>query len=131
MLWESIDNGDSLDLDRLTMTETLPNKQVKLLVAIADVDAIVKKDSAIDEHARLNATSVYTAGRIFPILPEKLSTDLTSLNYHEDRPAMAIEMNFSDGGNCKARTSIRGFSLCSAGSIRLARSFPNQNSLYS
>ena len=98
MLWASIDNDDSLDLDQLTVTEALPNKQVKLLVAIADVDAIVKKDSAIDEHARLNTTSVYTAGQIFPMLPEKLSTGLTSLNYHEDRPAMVIEMRFRDGG---------------------------------
>ena len=80
LLWASIDNDDSLDLDQLTVTEALPNKQVKLLVAIADVDAMVKKDSAIDEHARLNTTSVYTAGRIFPMLPEKLSTDLTSLS---------------------------------------------------
>ena len=99
LLWASIDNDDSLDLDQLTVTEALPNKQVKLLVAIADVDAMVKKDSAIDEHARLNTTSVYTAGRIFPMLPEKLSTDLTSLNYHEDRPAMVIEMRFGDGGD--------------------------------
>jgi len=80
LLWASIDNDDSLDLDQLTVTEALPNKQVKLLVAIADVDAMVKKNSAIDEHARLNTTSVYTAGRIFPMLPEKLSTDLTSLS---------------------------------------------------
>jgi exoribonuclease-2 len=80
LLWASIDNDDSLDLDQLTVTEALPNKQVKLLVAIADVDSMVKKDSAIDEHARLNTTSVYTAGRIFPMLPEKLYTDLTSLS---------------------------------------------------
>ena len=80
LLWASIDNDDSLDLDQLTAAETLPDKLVKILVAVADVDALVKKSSAIDEHARQNTTSVYTAGKVFPMLPEKLSTDLTSLN---------------------------------------------------
>src|SRR5512137_2744828 len=72
LLWASIDNDDSLDLDQLTVAEALPDKQVKLRVAIADVDALVKKDSAIDAHARQNTTSVYTAGGIFPMLPEQL-----------------------------------------------------------
>jgi exoribonuclease-2 len=98
LLWASIDNDDSLDLDQLTVAEALTATQVKVLVAVADVEALVKKNSAIDAHARHNTTSVYTAGRIFPMLPEKLSTDLTSLNYHEDRPAMIIEMVFGDGG---------------------------------
>ena len=98
LLWVSIDNDDSLDLDQLTVAEILSDKQVKVLVAIADVAALVRKNSAIDAHAHHNTTSVYTAGRIFPMLPEKLSTDLTSLNYHEDRPAMVIEMVIGDGG---------------------------------
>jgi exoribonuclease-2 len=98
LLWASIDNDDSLDLDQLTVAEALTDTQVKVLVAVADVAALVKKNSAIDAHARQNTTSVYTAGRIFPMLPEKLSTDLTSLNYHEDRPAMIIEMVIGDGG---------------------------------
>ena len=98
LLWVSIDNDDSLDLDQLTVAEILTDKQVKVLVAIADVAALVRKNSAIDAHAHHNTTSVYTAGRIFPMLPEKLSTDLTSLNYHEDRPAMIIEMVIGDGG---------------------------------
>ena len=85
LLWASIDNDDSLDLDQLTVAEILSDKTVKILVAVADVDALVKKNSAIDEHARQNTTSVYTAGKTFPMLPEKLSTDLTSLNDHEDR----------------------------------------------
>jgi len=79
LLWASIDNDDSLDLDQLTVAESLPDKAVKILVSIADVDALVKKNSAIDDHARKNTTTVYTAGEIFPMLPEKLSTDLTSL----------------------------------------------------
>jgi VacB/RNase II family 3'-5' exoribonuclease len=98
LLWVSIDNDDSLDLDQLTVAEALTDTQVKVLVAIADVAVLVKKNSAIDAHARQNTTSIYTAGRIFPMLPEKLSTDLTSLNYHEDRPAMVIEMVIGDGG---------------------------------
>jgi exoribonuclease-2 len=107
LLWASIDNDDSLDLDQLTVAETLPDKTVKILVAVADVDALVKKDSAIDEHARQNTTSVYTAGKTFPMLPERLSTDLTSLNYHEDRPAMVIEMVISDGGEMQSSNIYR------------------------
>ncbi len=107
LLWASIDNDDSLDLDQLTVAETLPDKTVKILVAVADVDALVKKNSAIDEHARQNTTSVYTAGKIFPMLPEKLSTDLTSLNYHEDRPAIVIEMVISDAGEMQSSDIYR------------------------
>ncbi|MCX5916449.1 MAG: RNB domain-containing ribonuclease [Deltaproteobacteria bacterium] len=102
LLWASIDNDDSLDLDQLTVAETLPDKTVKILVAVADVDALVKKNSAIDEHARQNTTSVYTAGKTFPMLPEKLSTDLTSLNYQEDRPAMVIEMAINEVGKIQS-----------------------------
>jgi len=80
------------------VAETLSDKTVKVLVAVADFDALVKKNSAIDEHARQNTTSVYTAGKNFPMLPEKLSTDLTSLNDHEDRLAIVIEMGISDAG---------------------------------
>src|SRR5260370_38402241 len=78
-LWCSIDNDDSLDLDQLSVAEQLPDDAVKILVAIADVDAIAKKGSAIDGHAPTNTTSVSTAAQIFPMLPEKLSTHLTSL----------------------------------------------------
>ena len=92
LLWASIDNDDSLDLDQLTVAEALPGGNVKLFVAVADVDSLVKDGSAIDAHARANTTSVYTAGGIFPMLPEKLSTDLTSLNLNEERPAIVIEM---------------------------------------
>lgn len=98
LLWCSIDNDDSRDLDQLTVAEALPDKSVKVLVAIADVDAMVKKGTAIDGHARQNTTSVYTAARIFPMLPEKLSTDLTSLNYASDRCAMIVELVVGEGG---------------------------------
>ncbi len=107
MLWASIDNDDSLDLDQLTVAETLPGKTVKIFVAVADVDALVKKGSAIDDHARQNTTSVYTAGKIFPMLPEKLSTDLTSLNHQEDRPVIVIEAVISDAGEMESSDIYR------------------------
>jgi VacB/RNase II family 3'-5' exoribonuclease len=99
LLWASIDNDDSLDLDQLTVAEVLPEDKVKIRVAVADVDALVKKNSAIDDHAHHNTTSIYTAATIFPMLPEKLSTDLTSLNFNEDRPAIVIEMIVNSDGS--------------------------------
>jgi exoribonuclease-2 len=91
-LWCSIDNDDSRDLDQLTVAEALPGGQVKILVSVADVDSLVKDGSPIDEHARHNTTSVYTPAEIFPMLPEKLSTDLTSLNFSEERLSIVVEM---------------------------------------
>ena len=99
LIWCSIDNDDSRDLDQLTVAETMPDDSVKVLVGIADVDALVKKGSAIDDHARQNTTSVYTPARIFPMLPEKLSTNLTSLNYASERNAMVIEMVIAGDGS--------------------------------
>ena len=99
LLWASIDNDDSLDLDQLTVAEALPGDKVKIRVAVADVDALVRNDSAIDEHARHNTTSVYTAAKIFPMLPEKLSTDLTSLNLDEERLAVVVEMVIGADGS--------------------------------
>lgn len=97
--WASIDNDDSRDLDQLSVCEPLAGGAVKILVAIADVDALVKKGSAIDAHAQANTTSVYTAARIFPMLPEKLSTDLTSLNEGGERLAIVIEMSIAADGS--------------------------------
>jgi exoribonuclease-2 len=99
LAWCSIDNDDSRDLDQLTWAEKLDDGNVRIYIAVADVDALVKKDSPVDRHARHNTTSVYTAARIFPMLPEKLSTDLTSLNEGEDRIAMVIEMTVRDDGD--------------------------------
>ena len=94
MLWCSIDNDDSRDLDQLSVADGN-----RVLVAVADVDALVKRGTPIDSHARMNTTSVYTAARIFPMLPEKLSTDLTSLNEGADRVAIVIDMTVDDDGN--------------------------------
>jgi VacB/RNase II family 3'-5' exoribonuclease len=98
LLWASIDNDDSEDLDQLTVAEPLSGGAVKILVAIADVDAIVKKGMATDGHAKYNTTSVYTAAQIFSMLPETLSTDLTSLRQDEERSAIIIESVI--GGDC-------------------------------
>lgn len=90
--WCSIDNDDSRDLDQLTWAEEGPDGQTRIYIAVADVDALVKKDTPVDQHARHNTTSVYTAAKVFSMLPEELSTDYTSLNEDEDRVAVVIEM---------------------------------------
>lgn len=102
LLWCSIDNDDSLDLDQLTVAKANPNGSANLLIAISDVDAIVKKKSAIDDYAEQNTTSVYTVAETFPMLPEKLSTDITSLNYKSDRLALVIEMVLSVDGSLQS-----------------------------
>ena len=97
-LWCSIDNDDSMDLDQLSVGEELSGGATKILVAIADVDALVAKGSALDDHARTNTTSVYTAGGIFPMLPEKLSTNLTSLAAGAERLSIVVEMTVNADG---------------------------------
>ncbi len=92
LLWASIDNDDSRDLDQLTVAEAMPAGLTKISIAIADVDAKVKQGSALDHHAMTNTTSVYTDAQTFPMLPELLSTDLTSLNEGRERLALVVEM---------------------------------------
>src|SRR3954463_15333991 len=99
MLWCSIDNDDSRDLDQLSVAEPLSRGAVRVLVAVADVDATVTRSSPIDLHAAVNTTSVYTPAAIFPMLPEKLSTDLTSLAQDADRLAVVVELTTADDGS--------------------------------
>ena len=107
LLWASIDNDDSRDLDQLTVAEPHPDRSVTILVAIADVDELVIKESALDTHAKHNTTSVYTSGGIFPMLPEKLSTDLTSLGEGQDRLAIVVEMMIAVDGAVLSSTLFR------------------------
>ena len=111
LLWVSIDNDDSRDLDQLSVGELLSDGRTRILVAIADVDSLVKKGSSVDEHARTNTTSVYTPATIFPMLPEKLSTDLTSLNESEERLAIVIDMTIDEDGIVVADDIFRSLVL--------------------
>jgi VacB/RNase II family 3'-5' exoribonuclease len=111
LLWCSIDNDDSRDLDQLSVAEPLTGGAAKVLVAVADVDAIVKKGSPVDEHARVNTTSVYTAAEVFPMLPEKLSTDLTSLGEGDKRLALVIEMVVGPDGRVRESAVYRAVVL--------------------
>jgi len=97
--WCSIDNDDSLDLDQITVAEGLPGGQARIRVAVADVDALVPAGSALDEQAGHNTVSVYAAGGTFPMLPDKLSTNLTSLNAGVDRLAIVMEMVIGADGS--------------------------------
>jgi exoribonuclease-2 len=105
--WSSIDNDDSRDLDQLTVAEALDGGATRLCVAIADVDALVAIDSSVDDHAKTNTTSVYTAARTFPMLPEKLSTDRTSLNEGQERPVIVVEITVDRAGEIAASAIYR------------------------
>jgi len=97
LTWSSIDNTESRDLDQIESAERTAEGRIRVRVAVADVDALVSARSAIDAHARTNATSVYTGGPVFPMLPERLSTDLTSLGPNVDRRAVVME--YAVGGD--------------------------------
>ena len=106
--WCSIDNDDSRDLDQLTVAQpAAQGEPLRILVAIADVDARVHAGSAIDGHARNNTTSVYTAAGVFPMLPLRLSTDLSSLNEGVDREAIVMEVTVDDEGAASGSTVYR------------------------
>jgi exoribonuclease II len=107
LLWSSIDNDDSLDLDQIEVADPIAGGQYKLMVGIADVDSVVKSGTPVDQHARINTTSVYTAAEIFPMLPERLSTNLTSLAQDQDRICVVIEMTVEANGMLGASSIYR------------------------
>jgi VacB/RNase II family 3'-5' exoribonuclease len=111
LLWCSIDNDDSRDLDQLTAAEPVPGGATRVLVAIADVDSLVAAGSPIDAHARANTTSVYTPAEIFPMLPEKLSTDLTSLNQDGERLAIVVDLRIAASGTVEEQAVYRAIVL--------------------
>jgi VacB/RNase II family 3'-5' exoribonuclease len=91
LLWSSIDNDTSKDLDQIEWAEQLPDGSIRVLIGVADVDVRVVKGSVIDNHARSETTSVYTGVKVFPMLPTQLSEGITSLNENEDRVAVVVE----------------------------------------
>jgi len=107
LLWCSIDNDDSRDLDQLTVAETLTDGTTRIRVAVADVASLVEAGSAVDDHAGTNTTSVYTPAQIFPMLPERLSTDLTSLVQEADRLAVVIEVAVDGEGRSQGSDVYR------------------------
>ncbi|HJQ22031.1 MAG TPA: ribonuclease catalytic domain-containing protein, partial [Gemmatimonadaceae bacterium] len=106
LLWSSIDNVESQDLDQIEYAERVDGG-IRLMIGIADVDALVPRDSAIDLHAKTNATSLYTGVAIFPMLPEQLSAGLTSLLPDQDRLAIVIDIVVRPDGSVDSRSAYR------------------------
>ena len=107
LLWSSIDNDTSRDLDQIEVAERLASGDVKVMVGIADVDTFVTKASPIDVHAAKETTTVYTGVRNFPMLPEELSTGASSLLENQDRLAVVIEFVVGADGNVNSGTVYR------------------------
>jgi len=107
LLWSSIDDSKSRDLDQVEYAERLSSGDIRLLIGIADVDQFVTSGSAIDAHAAENSTSVYTGVKTFPMLPEQLSTDLTSLLGGVDRSSIVLEMVVAHDGSIKSSDLYR------------------------
>ena len=99
LLWSSIDNDTSKDLDQIEWAEQLPDGRIRVLIGVADVDARVVAGSIIDSHAKSETTSVYTGVKVFPMLPAELSEGITSLNENEDRVALVIEYTVDQAGS--------------------------------
>src|ERR1700733_9291112 len=102
LLWSSIDNDTSRDLDQIEVAEVLPGGHSKVLVGIADVDAFVPKNSPIDQHAAKETTTVYTGVRNFSMLPEALSTGVTSLLEEGDKLSVVIEFVVAADGSIRS-----------------------------
>ncbi|HEX9961926.1 MAG TPA: RNB domain-containing ribonuclease [Pyrinomonadaceae bacterium] len=117
LLWSSIDNASSRDLDQVEYAEKLPNGDIRLLLGIADVDEFVPKDSPVDAFAARNTVSIYVGSDVFPMLPERLSTNLTSLLDGFDRLAVVTEIIISQNGGVETvdifRASLRNYAKLS------------------
>ncbi|HEY2469281.1 MAG TPA: RNB domain-containing ribonuclease [Terracidiphilus sp.] len=98
LLWSSLDNDTSKDLDQIEWAEKLPDGRIRVLIGVADVDVRVPRGSVIDKHAQAETTSVYTGVKVFPMLPADLSEGITSLNENEDRVAIVVEYTVDASG---------------------------------
>ncbi|MGA2672057.1 MAG: RNB domain-containing ribonuclease [Terracidiphilus sp.] len=107
LLWSSIDNDTSKDLDQIEWAEQLPDGRIRVLIGVADVDARVAEGTAIDGHAKSETTSVYTGVKVFPMLPAELSEGITSLNENEDRVALVIEYAVDQAGTASQGLAYR------------------------
>ena len=107
LLWSSIDNDTSKDLDQIEWAEPLPDGRIRVLIAVADVDARVSLGTVIDSHARGETTSVYTGVKVFPMLPAELSEGITSLNENEDRVALVVEFAVDQAGTASDGKAYR------------------------
>ncbi|HEX9607578.1 MAG TPA: RNB domain-containing ribonuclease, partial [Gemmatimonadaceae bacterium] len=105
--WSSIDNRESRDLDQIEVAERVADGSIRIRIGVADVDTLVRLGSAADTHAATNTTSVYTGVAVFPMLPERLSCDLSSLNEGEDRLAFVIEFDVAADGALGAASVYR------------------------
>jgi len=107
LLWSSIDNDTSKDLDQIEWAEQLADGRIRVLVGVADVDVRVPRASALDSHAQSETTSVYTGVKVFPMLPAELSEGITSLNENQDRVAVVIEFSVDNDGNASDGNAYR------------------------
>src|SRR5688572_1715688 len=98
LYWSSVDNRESRDLDQIEVAERVADGSIRIRIGVADVGALVELGSAVDEHAATNTTSVYTGVAVFPMLPERLSNDLTSLGQGENRYAVVVEFDVTSDG---------------------------------
>jgi VacB/RNase II family 3'-5' exoribonuclease len=111
LLWSSIDNPDSQDLDQVEFAEDAADGSIRLLIGIADVDTVVTMGSALDEHAKANGTSVYTGLSVYPMLPPEISTNATSLNEGAERIIVVVELLIATDGTIRAHDVYRAVAV--------------------
>jgi exoribonuclease-2 len=107
LLWSSIDNDTSKDLDQIEWAEQLPDGRIRVLIGVADVDVRVALGTVIDGHAKSATTSIYTGVKVFPMLPAELSEGITSLNENQDRVALVIEFAVDAAGTASDGKAYR------------------------